>query len=438
MHDARAGEVSQAGQVAEQAIEQCSMRMPGCWVDHAVCWLIQHQKVVVLVDNGKVHGLREPVPLRLRLRHLQPDGLTRTDHLAWADHSVIEPGAPSLYPALESSPRLVWKPQRQQAIEALPSLVPADQKHLRLAIIGDLFRWNVLMTRQHRSTPPFSVRALSLVFAGLMGLTLAGCASGPESKDETLRWSPERLYQESKDEMGSGNYAQAVALLKKLESRYPFGRFAQQAQLDIAYAQWKEGDLVQALSSIERFMRLNPNHPSIDYALYLKGLINFNDRATLFSSVTGEDMSERDPKAAKEAFETFKQLVTRFPESRYAPDASARLQFLVNTLAQGEVHTARFYLRRGAYMAAVNRAQAVIRTYQDSPAVEEALAQMVLGYDKLGLTQLRDDTRRVLERTAPNSPYLVHGYNPSLVTGLAEVHRQNRPSGIWSRLAFWN
>ncbi|MEY2777683.1 MAG: hypothetical protein RLY30_1781 [Pseudomonadota bacterium] len=270
-----------------------------------------------------------------------------------------------------------------------------------------------------------------------MSALLLGCASGPESKDETLRWSPERLYQESKDEMNSGNYAQSIALLRKLESRYPFGRFAQQAQLDTAYAYWKEGDLAQALSSIERFMRLNPNHPSIDYALYLKGLINFNDRATLFSSVTGEDMSERDPKAGKEAFDAFKQLVTRFPESRYAPDAAARLQFLINTLAQGEVHTARFYLRRGAYMAAANRAQAVIRTYQDSPAVEEALAQMIFSYDKLGLDQLRDDARRVLERTVPNSPYLKHGYNPTLITGLAREHQPNRGPSLWSRLKVW-
>lgn len=278
---------------------------------------------------------------------------------------------------------------------------------------------------------------MSLVLTVLLVAILGGCASGPESKDETLRWSPERLYQESKDEMSTGNYAQAVALLRKLESRYPFGRFAQQAQLDTAYAYFKEGDLVQALSSIERFMRLNPNHPSIDYALYLKGLINFNDRATLFSSVTGEDMSERDPKAAKEAFDAFKQLVTRFPDSRYAPDAASRLQFLINTLAQGEVHTARFYLRRGAYMAAANRAQAVIRTYQDSPAVEEALAQLVFSYDRLGLDQLRDDAKRVLARTAPDSPYLKHGYNPLLLTGLAYEHQPNRGSGFWSRLRFW-
>lgn len=293
------------------------------------------------------------------------------------------------------------------------------------------------MIRQQGSTLRSSHRALSLVFAGLMSLALVGCASGPDSRDETLRWSPERLYQESKDEMSSGNYAQAIAMLRKLESRYPFGRFAQQAQLDTAYAYWKEGDLAQALSSIERFMRLNPNHPSIDYALYLKGLINFNDRATLFSSVTGEDMSERDPKAAKEAFDAFKQLVTRFPESRYAADAGARLQFLINTLAQGEVHTARFYLRRGAFMAAVNRAQTVIRTYQDSPAVEEALAQMIYGYDKLGLVQLRDDAKRVLSRTAPNSPYLQHGYNPAVITGLLPEHQPNRSPSLWSRLKVW-
>ena len=212
---------------------------------------------------------------------------------------------------------------------------------------------------------------------------MTGCAADMAARDETINWTADRLYSEAKDEMSSGNWAQAITLLQKLESRYPFGRYAQQAQIDTAFAHWKDNELGLALAAVDRFLRLYPNHESVDYVLYLKGLINFNDRATLFTSVSGEDMAERDPKAAREAFDTFKELVERFPTSKYAEDAGARSRFLVNVLAQNDVHVARYYLRRGANLAAVNRAQTVVKQYQDAPAVEEALAQMVLAINRL-------------------------------------------------------
>ncbi|NBT76422.1 MAG: outer membrane protein assembly factor BamD [Betaproteobacteria bacterium] len=280
------------------------------------------------------------------------------------------------------------------------------------------------------------MRAFSLSLALAILLGLSGCASDPASRDETLNWTAEKLYAEAQDELSSGNYAKAIALLQKLESRYPFGRFAQQAQINTAYAHWKEGEMALALAAIDRFTRLYPNHENLDYVLYLKGLINVNDRATLFSAYTGEDFAERDPRAAREAFDTFKELVTRFPESKYAPDASARLQFLINLLAQNDVHVARYYLRRGAFLAAVNRAQQVTRQYQEAPAVEEALAQMVLGYDRLGLVDLRDDARRVLALNYPKSAYLKHGYDPKVLGGLpADLRPDYR--GMWSRFKFW-
>ena len=138
---------------------------------------------------------------------------------------------------------------------------------------------------------------------------MTGCAADMAARDETINWTADRLYSEAKDEMSAGNWAQAITLLQKLESRYPFGRYAQQAQIDTAFAHWKDNELGLALAAVDRFLRLYPNHESVDYVLYLKGLINFNDRATLFTSVSGEDMAERDPKAAREAFDTFKELV---------------------------------------------------------------------------------------------------------------------------------
>ena len=262
-------------------------------------------------------------------------------------------------------------------------------------------------------------------------LALAGCA-GTLARDPTLGWTADQLYADAKDEMSSGNWAQAITVLEKLESRYPFGRYAQQAQIDTAYARWKEGEPALALAAIDRFIKLYPNHENIDYVLYLKGLINFNDRSSLFTRYTGEDLAERDPKAAREAFDTFKELVTRFPESKYASDASARMRYLLDTLASNDVHVARYYLRRGAVLAAVNRAQAVVKQYQDTPAVEEALAIMVAGYKQLGLEDLSNDAKRVLQSTYPESVYLKAEYNPRIRGGVA-----NREASTLSRLKFW-
>ena len=278
-------------------------------------------------------------------------------------------------------------------------------------------------------------RLLTITLLGI-SLGLTGCAVDPASQDQTLNWTADRLYAEAKDEMAAGNWAQGLILLQKLESRYPFGRYAQQAQIDTAYAHWKEGEPALALAAVERFLRLYPNHESVDYVLYLKGLINFNDRASLFTSVSGEDMAERDPKAARVAFDTFKELVTRFPESRYAADSAARLQFLINVLAQNDVHVARYYLRRGAFLAGVNRAQQVINQYQDAPAVEEALAQMIYGYQQLKLDQLAEDTKRVLTTNYPKSLYLKHGYQPKERMGLQASVRPDEKS-LWSSLKVW-
>lgn len=276
---------------------------------------------------------------------------------------------------------------------------------------------------------------VSLLLPVLLIGALAGCA-GMAERDQTAGWTADRLYSEAKEEMDAGNWAAAIGLLQKLESRYPFGRYAQQAQIDTAYAHWKDNELGLALAAVDRFLRLYPNHESVDYVLYLKGLINFNDRASLFTSITGEDMAERDPKAAKEAFDAFKELVTRFPNSKYAEDAASRTRFLVNMLAQNDVHVARYYLRRGAFLAGVNRAQSVVKQYQDAPVVEEALAQMVFGYNALGLDQLRDDARRVLEKNYPSSAYLRRAYDPKVRT-VETTPRQAFTSGLWSRLKFW-
>jgi outer membrane protein assembly factor BamD len=236
---------------------------------------------------------------------------------------------------------------------------------------------------------------------------VAGCSS--TTVDRTANWSPNRIYSEAKEESSSGAYDKAVPLFEKLEGRAAGTPLAQQAQLDKAYAQYKAGERPAAIATLDRFMKLHPASPALDYAIYLKGVINFNDDLGMFAWMTRQDLSERDQKAAKESFESFKELVTRFPESRYTPDARLRMNYIVNSLAQYEVHVARYYYTRGAYLAAINRAQLALADYREVPALEEALYIMVLSYDALGMNDLRDDTKRVLTSSYPQSEYLTRG-----------------------------
>jgi outer membrane protein assembly factor BamD len=235
-----------------------------------------------------------------------------------------------------------------------------------------------------------------------------GCSTKP--LEQTEGWSPNKLYSEAKDEVNAGAYDKAIPLFEKLEGRAAGTPLAQQAQLEKAHAQYKTNEPAQALATLDRFIKLHPASAAMDYALYLKGLVNFNDNLGMFGTLSRQDLSERDQKASKESFESFKEVITRFPDSRYASDARQRMTYIINSLAQYEVHVARYYYTRGAYVAAINRAQTALSDYQDVPALEEALFIMLRSYNALGMTQLRDDTRRVMEKNYPKSDYLAKGF----------------------------
>lgn len=235
-----------------------------------------------------------------------------------------------------------------------------------------------------------------LIVSGVMG-----CSWLPEVKEETTDWSAERLYSEAHGAMVTGNYTRAIKLFDTLEGRFPYGRYAQQAILEGAYSNFRQNETAAALAGCDRFIRTYPNHQSVDYAYYLKGLINFREDQGIFGYIAEQDLSERDPKMTKEAFAAFREIATRFPDSRYAPDSIERMRYLTNALAGYEVHVARYYYNRGAYVAAANRAQAALTNYPRTPANEDALIVMVRSYDKLQMTQLRDDTQRILTETFP-------------------------------------
>lgn len=254
---------------------------------------------------------------------------------------------------------------------------------------------------------------LSVVYAlALMTVAsgLTGCSSTPV--DKTVGMSPNAIYADARDSMDAGQYDKAIPLLEKLEARAAGTPLAQQAQLDKAYAHYKSAEPAQAIATLDRFMKLHPASPALDYALYLKGIINFNDDLGMFSAISRQDLSERDQKASKEAFESFKELVARFPDSRYAADAAQRMNYIVGSLAQYEVHVARYYYKRAAYLAAINRAQAAISDYRNVPALEEALFIIYKSYDALGMAELRDDAKRILEASYPQSDFLTKGERP--------------------------
>ncbi len=237
---------------------------------------------------------------------------------------------------------------------------------------------------------------------------LAGCSS--TDVDPTAGWSPNKIYSEARDEASSGSFDKAIPLYEKLEGRAAGTAMAQQAQLEKAYSQYKSGEKAQAIATLDRFVKLHPASEGVDYALYLKGLVNFNENLGLFSWVSRQDLSERDQKAAKDSFESFRELTTRFPESKYAPDAEMRMRYIVNSLAQYEVHVARYYYERGAYVAAVNRAQAAIADYKEVPAQEDALYILMLSYERLNMADMAADTKRVLEASYPNTRLLANGF----------------------------
>jgi len=254
-------------------------------------------------------------------------------------------------------------------------------------------------------------RTVILCGVGALSLFLVGCAGTP-AIDKTVSWSPNRIYAEAQDEANSGSYEKAIPLFEKLEGRAAGTPLAQQAQIEKAYAQYKNGEQAQATATLDRFIKLHPSSPALDYALYLKGVVNFNDRLGLFGFVSQQDLSERDQKSAKDSFESFREVTTRFPDSRYTADAQQRMVYIVNSLAQSEVHVARYYYSRGAYIAAINRAQTAIAEYRDVPAIEEATFILFKSYEALGLNDLRDDARRILEKSFPQSTYLTRGFKP--------------------------
>lgn len=250
-------------------------------------------------------------------------------------------------------------------------------------------------------------RHFALALLALFTLLSSGCAifGDPTEVDETKGWNVQKIFDAAEGFMRDRDYDKAIKYFEIIESRYPHGRYAVQSQLDIAYAYYKKQDPVAATAAADRFIKLHPHHPNVDYAYYLKGLAVFNERG-IVEKLTEQQISDRDPKALRDSFLAFKDLINKFPESKYVKDATQRMTYLVNTLAEHELHVARYYMKREAYLAAVNRCKYVLTEYPDSPSQEEALVIMISAYDLMGLNDYKQDAMRVLKANYPDSRFL--------------------------------
>lgn len=234
-------------------------------------------------------------------------------------------------------------------------------------------------------------------------LLLVGCAGRGEID---TNMSEADLYNKAKTASSEGKYVRAVEHYQALESRYPFGDYADRGQLEIIHAHYKNGDYADASAAAERFIRLYPDHPSADYAYYMRGLASYNENQGLLERFMPTDQSKRDPGAARKSFAEFSELLNRYPNSQYAPDARKRMVHLRNILARYEIHAANYLFKRGAWLAAANRGRYIVENFQESPAVPDGLAVMVQAYHLLGLQDLANQSLAVLKQNYPDYPYL--------------------------------
>jgi outer membrane protein assembly factor BamD len=243
---------------------------------------------------------------------------------------------------------------------------------------------------------------------GLIGIiSLSACSSSDIDEREMIaNQGANALYSQAKKSMDVGNFSAAAATLSAIDSRFPFGPLSHQVQLDLIYSYYKTGNTEQTLATIDRFVRLNPNHADVDYAIYMRGITNMELDNNLFQTLMNVDRSDRDPSKSREAFEDFRRLIEKYPDSKYATDAKQRMLAIKNRLAKYEIAVARFYMRREAYVAAANRGRYVLENYPDTPQIQPALEIMVASYDELDLIELRDNAVKTLRLNFPSSEFI--------------------------------
>ena len=239
--------------------------------------------------------------------------------------------------------------------------------------------------------------AMRFIIYIAIALSLAGCGPAKEEVDLTADWSVEKFYLAARAEMFEENYLTAIEYYETLESRFPFGKYATQAQIDVAYAYYKFDEPDSAITALDRFIKLHPRNPSVDYAYYLKGLVNFERGGTLLDVISERDLSDFDRNLLLTAYDDFRLLTQRFPGSKYATDARKRMIFLRNELARSDLMVARFYATRNAWVAVTNRTKFILQNYQGSSVIRPTLELQLEAYQALDLEDLAHDTQRIID-----------------------------------------
>lgn len=253
---------------------------------------------------------------------------------------------------------------------------------------------------------------LRLLLISLLAGAATGCSVFGDKEKDYSEATAEQLYEDARTAISKKRYESAIEILRTLEGKYPYGVYAEQAQLDTIYVYYLSEQPGLALAAADRFIKLHPTHKSVDYAYYLKGLVTYNEDKSLMGQITGQDdLSDRDASAIRASLAAFEELYTLYPESQYGPEARKRAKYLTNALARNEIAVARYYYSRGAYVAVVNRAKGVVEQFSATPSVEQALALMMFSYTKMGFDDLSADSRRVLELNFPDTEYLAMDVN---------------------------
>ncbi len=427
-------DVDDVWHMMQQCVEQGAAGVAGSRMDDKPGRLVDHHDLVVFIDDVQldVFGLPLALGFLLGVQHQQR---ATVDGVAGAHDGAIDRQTALFDPRSQPRARVLGEQLGGDLVEALTAQFGRylcaklnDLGHARfggrtafgfgceLVVKYGFFCPGVGRGAHHNRTAPPKTAAVKgtqaamqvkhLLLIAILGLT-AACSSNKEVIDENL--SEAELYQQAQADLDNSSYTSAVNKLKALESRYPFGRYADQAQLELIYANYKNSEPEAAKSAAERFIRLHPQHPNVDYAYYLKGLTSFDQDRGLLARFLPLDMTKRDPGAARDSYNEFAQLTSRFPNSRYAPDAKQRMIYLRNLLASYEIHVADYYLSRQAYVAAANRGRYVVENFQETPSVGDGLAVMVESYQKMHLDELAATSLETLKLNYPDHPSLVDG-----------------------------
>ena len=394
------GNLLQLRRMVQQAIHERPTGIPGARVHDQPRGLVHHQQVVILVYDVQPNRLRSRPDFTFHPR-LQRDGFPTGDGVARSLLTAIDSDRASQQPFFQAASGIFGKHPGKCLVQTETSQLLGDRHYLFFGvhdyagvygILADLERPTARFMRIDR-------HKIRLLMIAILPLALFACASDKEQRTEVQNIT--EAYETAKESVKNGNYRRGIQIFEAIQARFPFSDLSRQIQLELMYAYYKGGQREEAVEAADTFMRENPIHARVDYALYIKGLAHFEEPPGVLERMFRKDVSQRPPRDVEQAYSSLRRLVERFPASQYAPDAQLRMIAIKNRLADYENYVADYYLRRGAYVAALRRAKDALEAYNGATGNARSLQIMAAAYDNLGMADLAADTRRVLAESFP-------------------------------------